>query len=96
MSCRVRPCRVVSGGVVSGGVVSCYGPSLPVSAACSQGHNLEDCYTKLQEMVDAAVTKPKVRKMRTGVSAATKKSYVQEKRRRSDIKKARSSKRDDW
>ncbi len=38
----------------------------------SQGHNLEDCFTKLQEMVNAAAKEPKVRKINTDVSKVTK------------------------
>lgn len=62
---------------------------------CSQGHNLEDCYAKLQEMVDAAWVEPKVRALRTGIAQTTKSAYVQEKRMRSQVKRSRSTKYDD-
>jgi hypothetical protein len=55
-----------------------------------QGQNLDDCFQKLQEMVNLAYEEPKVRKLKTSLSAATKATYVGEKRHRSDVKKTRS------
>ncbi len=59
-----------------------------------QHGNLEDCFGKLQELVDAAVVKPKVRRHKTALSGATKAAYVKEKRFRSEVKARRSSKFD--
>lgn len=55
----------------------------------TQQANLADALRKLEKMVAAALRQPKQRKLRKGVSKATKERYVEHKRRRSDVKSSR-------
>ena len=54
-----------------------------------QPQNLEDCFDKLQGVVDAAVVVPALRVMREGSSEEGKAVRVVSKRLRSEVKSAR-------
>ena len=60
-----------------------------------QHGNVEDCFEKLQAMVDVALVKPKKRRLRTGLSEGTKAAYIQAKRARSAVKSSRRGNFDD-
>jgi len=63
----------------------------------TQHLNLDECTQKLQAMVDAAAVPPKERVQYDGLAERTKKRYVEDKRRRSDVKKGRQkNKKDSW
>jgi len=57
----------------------------------TQAGNLADAITKLRDMVAAAARTPAVREQRAGVGEATKASWREDKRRRSEVKGARRS-----
>ncbi len=57
--------------------------------ACRQHQNLEDCFDKLQALVDDAAIVPLVRVQRVGATEEGKVQRVVEKRFRSDVKCSR-------
>ena len=56
----------------------------------TQPRNIDDCLQRLQAIVDVASVAPKVRKMRTGLGAETKRRRRDSKRRRSQVKAGRA------
>lgn len=61
----------------------------------SQSKNRDVVYRKIQEKIDQASVKPKERKLRREVSDQVKKRWVEEKRKRSELKQRRRGKDND-
>ena len=65
-------------------------------ASRSQKHNLDDCFVKMQQIVDEASISPKERKLYKGESNKGKERRMEKKRRRSEVKSSRRPSRDEY
>ena len=62
----------------------------------SQKNNLDDCFVKMQQIVDEASISPKERKLYKGESNKGKERRMEKKRRRSEVKSSRRPSRDEY
>jgi len=65
-------------------------------ASRSQKNNLDDCFVKMQQIVDEASISPKERKLYKGESNKGKERRMEKKRRRSEVKSSRRPSRDEY